>query len=169
MAAPTENDFWTLRKDLSPDGKKLSVDEIYEKAQEYIDYCRENPLYSQDFKGRDASAVYYPKMRAMTIEGLCHHLGIVRKTWDNWKKDPKYLHIITRVEQLIYVYKFEGAAADMLNANIIARELGLVDKKDITTDGEPLTMSPEEREARIKDLIKKRNSLKKRKRNADEG
>ncbi|GAG38531.1 unnamed protein product, partial [marine sediment metagenome] len=34
--------------------------------------------------------------------------------------------------------KFEGASAGLLNANIIARDLGLRDGKDLTTGGEQI-------------------------------
>ncbi|WP_290688531.1 terminase small subunit [Haematobacter sp. UBA3484] len=40
--------------------------------------------------------------------------------------------VITRVEQIIRTQKFEGAAADLLNPNIIARELGLADKTEMS-------------------------------------
>ncbi len=33
---------------------------------------------------------------------------------------------------MIFVQKFEGAAADLLNANIISRELGLADRQEHT-------------------------------------
>jgi hypothetical protein len=139
MAAPTENEFWRLRKDLSEDGKKLSVEQVYEKAQEYIDYCRNNPLISVDFRGKDIQEVAIPKMRAMTLNGLWIHLGIGSSTWSDWKNDPKYSEVITHVENMFYVQKFEGAAAGMLNPNIIARDLGLVDKKQVEqTDPETL-------------------------------
>jgi hypothetical protein len=44
------------------------------------------------------------------------------------REEKDLLPITTRVESLIYEQKFSGAAADLLNANIIARELGLVEK-----------------------------------------
>ena len=136
MGAPTENEFWRLRKDLSETGKKLTPDEVIEKAQEYIDYCRNNPLLELDYRGKDIKEVELPRMRAMTIEGLCHWIGIVKKTWDNWKSDNKYLHILTHVEQLFYIQKFEGAAAGMLKENLIARELGLKDKSETENTGQ---------------------------------
>ena len=69
--------------------------------------------------------------------GLCHHLGIHNTTLDDWaKKDPKYSKVITQVLQMMNAYKFEGAAAGLLHANIIARDLGLADKKDITQNKE---------------------------------
>jgi hypothetical protein len=37
------------------------------------------------------------------------------------------------VEEIIRTQKFEGASADLLNPNIIARDLGLADKQDNTT------------------------------------
>jgi hypothetical protein len=37
--------------------------------------------------------------------------------------------VVTRVKDIIYTQKFEGASAGLLNPNIIARDLGLADKK----------------------------------------
>ena len=43
------------------------------------------------------------------------------------------------MEEIIRQQKFEGAAANLLNANIIARDLGLADKAEITgRDGGPI-------------------------------
>ncbi|MCP6336015.1 DNA-packaging protein, partial [Klebsiella pneumoniae] len=67
----------------------------------------------------------------MTLSGLFLFLDIDRKTWEAYAKNKDLLPITTRVEDLIYEQKFSGAAADLLNANIIARELGLVEKKSV--------------------------------------
>ena len=41
--------------------------------------------------------------------------------------------------EIIRTQKFAGAAADLLNANIIARDLGLADKNEVTgKDGGPV-------------------------------
>ena len=45
-----------------------------------------------------------------------------------WGANKDFIGITTQIKKVIYSQKFEGAAADMLNANIIARELGLSDK-----------------------------------------
>nr|WP_261640834.1 DNA-packaging protein [Erwinia mallotivora] len=55
-----------------------------------------------------------------------------------------------RAEQIIYNQKFTGAAADLLNANIIARELGLADKREVQQTVTDLT--DEEIEKRIREL-----------------
>ena len=53
--------------------------------------------------------------------------------------------VIERIEQTVYSQKFEGAAAGLLNANIIARDLGLADRRedkiDVTSGGESITMA----------------------------
>jgi hypothetical protein len=79
-------------------------------------------------------------MRAMTIAGLCLFLDIDTTTWSLWRKNRSDLFsVITRVEQVIYQQKFSGAASDLLNANIIARDLGLSDKSEVTgKDGGPI-------------------------------
>ncbi|MFC0183379.1 terminase small subunit [Pseudarcicella hirudinis] len=58
--------------------------------------------------------------------------GIVLKT----QHQKIFLEVITRIEEIVYVQKFEGAAVGAFNANIIARDLGLADKQniDLSTD-----------------------------------
>ena len=66
-------------------------------------------------------------MRAMTIDGLCLFLDIDLKTWANWRNDNDFFPVVARAETVIRSQKFAGAAADLLNPNIIARDLGLKD------------------------------------------
>jgi hypothetical protein len=49
------------------------------------------------------------------------------------------VQVTTRVDEIIRTQKFQGAAADLLNPNIIARDLGLSEKSEITgANGAPL-------------------------------
>lgn len=132
MTYPIGNEFWKLRKDLSETGKKLTPDQIVVGAQEYIDRCLNEPLIEVDYRGKDADKVELPKMRAMTLEGLFYHLDVSKETWRKWRKDPLYVGILTRVENLMFIYDFEGAAAGLLNSAIIAKKLGIIDKQEIT-------------------------------------
>jgi len=71
------------------------------------------------------------KMRAMTIGGLCIFLDIAVPTWFEYAKREGFSNVTTRAEEIIRNQKFTGAAADLLNPNIIARDLGLRDKRDV--------------------------------------
>ena len=88
-------------------------------------------------------------MRAMTLAALCMFLDITDQTWRDWRSDrPDLLGVITRAEAVIYRQKFEGASADMLNANIIARDLGLSDRRELTgKDGGPIQTEDVTRDA----------------------
>lgn len=60
-------------------------------------------------------------------------LDIAEATWQEWRKSRADLSgVMAHVEQVIYQQKFAGAAADLLNPNIIARDLGLADRKEHT-------------------------------------
>ena len=77
---------------------------------------------------------------------FCLFLDICENTWTNYKKQPDFLSITLEVEKVIYNQKFAGAAADLLNPNIIARELGLADKQQnehTGVDGKPIAHSVE--------------------------
>ena len=67
-------------------------------------------------------------MRAMTIDGLTLFLGIDRRTWNAWRDQEDFSEVVMKADQVIREQKFAGAAADLLNPNIIARDLGLTEK-----------------------------------------
>jgi hypothetical protein len=59
-----------------------------------------------------------------------------------WKDRKGFSQIITRIERTIYDQKFVGAAAGFFNSNIIARDLGLTEKKEIdATVNAPLVIT----------------------------
>lgn len=131
MAAPEGNQFWKLRSKHGRDKLFESPELLWEAAQEYFEWCEENPLIEIDFKGKDADRVELPKMRAFTWDGLELYLDIY--SLRDYKTNPEYKdfsQVITRVEKIIRDQKFTGAAAGFLNPNIIARDLGLTDKID---------------------------------------
>lgn len=142
MAPINGNQFWKLRSKHGRDKIFKSPTLLWEAACEYFEWCDENKLIAIDFKGKDADRVEMPKMRPFTLIGLCHYLDVnsdyftdfkdsIKEKKDDQSKD--FSRIITRIYEIIYRQKFEGAAAGFLNPNIIARDLGLVDKKESET------------------------------------
>ena len=144
------NRFWEAR---SSHGRKpifLNAEKLWEACLEYFKWVDDHPLYESKPFAYQGTVVLkeVPKMRAMTIGGLCIFLDICHTTWLNYSKSKDFMGVTGQVDELIYNQKFTGAAADLLNGNIIARDLGLAEKKEVTgKDGGPLesvTLSTEE-------------------------
>lgn len=140
MAAPKGNQFWKARSKHGRDKIFASADLLWESCCEYFEWVEENPLIeAKPFSFQGTSWLeHIPKMRAMTIGGLCTFLDIDETTWREWKKKDDFSPVVTRVERIIRDQKFSGAAAELLNPNIIARDLGLSDKSEFdhkSTDG----------------------------------
>ncbi len=141
MGAPKGNEFWKLRSKHGRDKLFATPELLWEAATEYFQWCVDNPLQKQEIvKYKD----FYEKvttnlMRAFTIHGLCLYLDCNTAYFRNFElnnKDAKdFSAVLTRVRETIYNQKFEGASANLLNANIIARDLGLVDKKEQNLKG----------------------------------
>lgn len=145
MAAPEGNEFWKLRTKHGRDRLFEKPEELWEAACEYFQWCEDNPLMEVDFRGKDADRVELPKMRAFTWEGLELYLDIY--SLRDYKKNPDYKdfsQVITRIEKVIYNQKFTGAAAGFLNPNIIARDLGLAEKKEVERVVKKLTFKDAE-------------------------
>ncbi|WP_052704534.1 MULTISPECIES: DNA-packaging protein [unclassified Halomonas] len=144
MAAPKGNQFWKARTKHGRDKLFASADLLWEACCEYFQWVEKHPLWeSKAFHNQgEVVTATIPKMRAMTLDGLCLFLDVDRKTWGNWRDDEDFFPVITRVEAVIRDQKFSGAAADLLNANIIARDLGLSDKQQTEHSGEIKTTAP---------------------------
>jgi hypothetical protein len=129
MGAPKGNQFWKARTTHGREKIFKDPDVLWQAANEYFQWVEDNPLWETKATQYQGEPVYMevPKMRAMTISGLCLFLDIVEKTFWNYKDDNDFLHVINKIEKIIYNQKFAGASADLLNANIIARDLGLKD------------------------------------------
>ena len=146
MAAPKGNQFWKLRSKHGRDKLFATPELPWETACEYFDWIDNNPLIEIDYVGKDATQVEKPHTRPYTLEGLVMYLDACTNYWKEFRKrcndnnEKDFIAIITRIEEIIRRQKFEGAACGFYNANIIARDLGLSDKKDLSSsDG---TMSP---------------------------
>lgn len=138
----TGNQAWKARTKHGRDKLFANSDILWAACVEYFEWNSANPLWeakSYQYQGVPVQDCI-PKMRAMTIAGLCIFLDITQVTWRDYKSNPDFSFIIDKVEAIIRTQKLEGAAADLLNANIIARELGLADKNnvDVTTNGKDM-------------------------------
>jgi hypothetical protein len=134
MSAPKGNEFWKARsthgrKPIFPDAETL-----WEACVEYFEWVEANPLYEDSVQSYQGNVKHEPlaKMRAMTVTGLCTFLDISLQAWTEYRTRDGFGDVTTRVDQIIRDQKFSGAAAGLLNANIIARDLGLTEKSELT-------------------------------------
>jgi len=136
------NRFWEARSSHGAKPKFENPDDLWSACVEYFNWVDENPLYKDQLVTFQGAATHEPvaQMRAMTLMGMCLFLDVSIQQWNDWRKSrPDLFEVISRAEAVIYQQKFSGAAADLLNANIIARELGLADKSELTgKDGGPI-------------------------------
>ena len=155
MAAPKGNNYYSKR--LSDGRSKIfeSPEQLAQLAIDYMEECDNNPWEKLEqikqplkpYKNEEgeqvtpSNIVAIPTERPYSIKGLCSFLGITFQTWKNYQtldSHKDFFEITTRIEELIQTQQFEGAAVGAFNSSIIARTLGLVDKTDMTSGGEPL-------------------------------
>lgn len=154
MAATPKNEFWKARSKHGRDKIFKDGETFWESACEYFQWCVDNPLEEESnmvvgLGGgvSEVKKVYRNKPRVFTIHGLCHFLGVnsdyitdlkdsLKGKEDEHSKD--FSRFLTRAQETIYNQKFTGAAVGDFNASVMTRDLGLTDKKDVTTDGESI-------------------------------
>lgn len=140
MAKMKFSPYWEERRNLA-DGRKKKFrnpQQLWTAAIEYFNWVEQTPMRAAEllkWQG-EHKVVFVPRMRAMSIAGLSEYLQISKRTFENYCSGgeawEEYYEVAQRIQEVIRTQKFEGAAADMLNASIICRDLGLVDKQQVT-------------------------------------
>jgi hypothetical protein len=155
MGAPKGNDYYKLRLSEGRDRIFEEPDEMAQKADEYFQWCLDNPFEEQQVfhsQGKITKTTV-EKLRPFTLQGLCNFIGMHTDTFNTYKKREGFYDIYNLIRQIIDNQQYEGAASGLLNASIIARRLGLVDKSAVEKTVHEIT--PEEREARKQELLEK--------------
>lgn len=127
---------------------------VWELFLQYKAFCKDNPFLVRAYVGKDGDPVWQEKERPLTWDGFdCFVLdrGIINDLEDyrinrNGAYD-EFSGVISRINKVIREDKFGGAAAGVFNHNIIARDLGLVDKKEQNVVFEQPLFGPEEDES----------------------
>ena len=141
MAAPSKNQFWKARASCGRDKLFESPESLWNAACEYFEWVEANPLWENkptQYQG-DVIDIPIDRMRAMTNQGLCLFLDIDEQTLTNYGSKEGYedfFGIVKKIKAVIYEQKFTGASAGLLNPNIIARDLGLAEKKELDHSGQ---------------------------------
>jgi hypothetical protein len=125
------NQLWRKRSSHGPRPRFGDPETLLAACVEYFDWADGNPL-EQDkiFNVRgELKHGSLEKMRAMTVLGLCIFLDISTATWQRYRDREGFTEVTDRVDAIIRTQKFEGAAADLLNARIISSDLRLGERE----------------------------------------
>lgn len=124
-----------------PTGRPRTYDdpeELEADALRYFDWCDQNPWYKKELlKGGDLAGLMFdvPIPRPYTWEGLATFIGVTSRSIRGWKNDPDrkdFFPVLSRIGDRIHSQKLEGATIGLYNPGIVARDLGLVDKQEVT-------------------------------------
>jgi len=127
--------------------------ELWDEFVAYCEFIDSHPLKEIDFRGANAVEVQLPKMRPYTKQAFALWAGLTEwRVVDSYKTlSEDFLQIVTRIDTCIFNQKLEGAASGFFNSSIIARDLGLVDKKEqeVNVKSMPDWMKDDEPESKV--------------------
>lgn len=135
--APKGNKFWQAR---SKHGRNRVIKDphvLAEAADEYFQWCEENPIKYNDFRGKDAEEVFLVKPRPFTKEGVARFCDLSewRLIEDLKTISDDFSQVVTRIERIIADQKYTYAVTGIFNSLIVARDLGLKDSTETKQDG----------------------------------
>ena len=115
-------------------------EELFMAALEYFDFNQRNPWLVGELKtvaqganqGSSVELHYVPRPRTPTIFALCFYCGLSVSYWHEVKKKPEFSRYCEMIEAMIVDNKLSGAAANVYNAAIISKDLGLTEKTEVT-------------------------------------
>jgi hypothetical protein len=126
------NEWWRQRTKHGRDKLFSTPDILWNEACKYFESVDARKWTKKDWVGKDAIEVERENETPYTKSGLYLFLDIDNDTWDLYKKRTDFIDICSRIEKIIYTQKIEGASVGAFNPSIVARELGLAEKTDLT-------------------------------------
>lgn len=173
MSAPKNNEFWKMRATHGRPKIFETPEQLWQSACEYFEYMDSKTWVKVDYKGKNIKRVEIPTVAPYSLKGFCLFVGANERFLANFEKRCKqdkednnkdFIAVIQRIRDIIDVQQFEGATVGAFNANIISRKLGLIDRKDVTTDNEPLNVTFSKMSnddlARYHDILEEEEELK---------
>ena len=146
MAAPKGNNYWQFRNKHGNDFK-YTPEDFWSEAVKYFDWIsksvwnKKEAIKSGELAG---TLIDIPTQTPMSIQSFCLFADISDETFANYISNEgnykDFFGIATRIKGIIESNQFEGATVGAYNPNIIARKLGLVDKTDISSMGEKISV-----------------------------
>ena len=133
--------FLQLSNNVGRPRKIESPEHLISLVDEYFQWVEDNPFIEEKAAGSYLGEVVTHnvyKMRPRTLISMLNYIGMIHQTWLNYKERPEFLGVCKEIEAQIQDQKYQGAAAGFFNHAIIARDLGLIDRKDTTTDGQAI-------------------------------
>jgi len=121
----------------------LTPEDFLKDVVEYFKWCETHPLLEEKVshhkfgKAGEGEEVITTRtdekrVRPFTKKGLSIHIGVPVSRLDTYKKrGGDWAEAVEMIEDAIFTQKFENAAAGLLNANLISRDLGLADKQEV--------------------------------------
>lgn len=145
MAAPKGNKFWQQRSKHGRDKLFESTELLLESAQQYFEWCDENPIKTIEVTTTDKGT--YTKEKILQIpysrDGWFAYIGCSENWLREFKKtaNKDFLRVIEEIEIHIDTNQFIGATVGIFNASIIASKLGLTNKTELKANFEDMPVS----------------------------
>lgn len=111
-------------------GPKLKISDpetLWRLACDYFEWVEENPIFEAQLVSYQgvSNLEPVPKARAMTWEGFATFCGMSTPNLLNYAHKEEFEEVMAVIKACIRDQKFTLAAAGLLNANLIGRDLGI--------------------------------------------
>jgi hypothetical protein len=126
------DEYWRRVITVGAPRKFETPEELLAACGDYFDWVENNPLKSWKVAGKDADLVETKHPRLPTLTGMRLHINISGDCWRKYAQRPEFAPTCSRVEEHIRQMKLEGASAEIFNPMIIARDLGLKDRSEVS-------------------------------------
>lgn len=134
--------YWAWRAKVGQPKKIPSPEILWETACQYFQMRDESPWVKKDFiRGGDSAGHIVDLETAVPytwagLEDFLREKGLAAKL-DDYRANKagnysEYSDVLSHISQIIFDQKFTGAAVGAFNSNLIAKDLGLVEKTQNT-------------------------------------
>ncbi|WP_126244352.1 terminase small subunit [Chitinophaga rhizosphaerae] len=124
-----------------------SPERLYQLFEAYKQLVKTSPFEVHDYVGKDAVEVHKRREKPLTLEGFENYveglgvIGTLAHYFMNYEgRYEAFVSICARIRREIRQDQIEGGMAGIYNPSITQRLNGLVERTDVTTQGEKINV-----------------------------
>lgn len=125
------NTWWKQKETFGRKRRFEAPEDLLAAAEGYFQWVEDNPILEERVfvSQGDVTRVDVRHPRAMLVGTMQRFIGISHGCWTDYTTREEFKDVCEHIKSVIFQQKFEYGCADMLNPNLVARELGLMEKK----------------------------------------
>lgn len=129
-------ELWEIHRKFPGQRVFQTPEDMWDKAVEYFEWVKARAVATEitvDKKTGEKTEISHAPV-VFHLSSFFAFVGMTRRTFLDYEQRPGFEDVTAHIREVIRTNQFDGAAVNLYNAGLIAKEIGLADRVEATVE-----------------------------------